>query len=274
MTMKLQEKLWQEFLSDNKKIDLSSFELKSSLNKDIWINDNKLRPEIAVKLVEIANNFMKNIGLDDIEIKDIVLTGSLANYNWSQYSDVDLHIMVDFDDIDENEELVREFFRGKSGNWNDRHDIKIRGFEVELYVQDIDEPHVSTGIYSLMNDAWVVKPQKDKPVLDLDTTKKKAQRLIDLIDDIQDLYNKDKLREAYVSSQLMKEKIRKLRKCGLETQAGAYSPENLAFKVLRRNGYLGKLGDLRDNSYDRLMSIEENMRREWHQYLDEAEKSL
>ena len=65
MTMKLQEKLWQEFLSDNKKIDLSSFELKPSLNKDIWINDNKLRPEIGVKLVEIAKNFMKNIGLDN-----------------------------------------------------------------------------------------------------------------------------------------------------------------------------------------------------------------
>jgi len=274
MTMEIQEMLWQEFLSDNEKIDLSSFELKSSLNKDVWINDNKLRPEIAVKLVEIAKNFMKNIGLDDIEIKDIVLTGSLANYNWSQHSDVDLHIMVEFDDLDENEELVREFFRGKSGNWNDRHDIKIRGFEVELYVQDIDEPHISTGIYSLMNDDWVIKPEKENPVLDLDTTKKKAQRLIDLIDDIQDLYNKDKLREAYVSSQLMKEKIRKLRKCGLETPAGAYSPENLAFKVLRRNGYLEKLGDLRDNSYDRLMSVTENMKREWHQYMDKVKKSL
>lgn len=274
MTMKLQEKLWQEFLSDNEKMDLSSFKLKPSLNTDVWLNDDKLRPEIAVKLVEIAKNFMKNVGLDDIEIKDIVLTGSLANYNWSQYSDVDLHIMVDFDDIDENEELVREFFRGKSGNWNDRHDIKIRGFEVELYVQDIDEPHVSTGIYSLMNDDWVVKPRKEDPVLDLDTTKKKAQRLIDLIDDIEKLYSEDKLREAYVSAQLMKEKIRKFRKCGLETPAGAYSPENLAFKVLRRNGYLGKLGDLRDNSYDRLMSIEENVKRRWYQYVDEVEKSL
>jgi len=274
MTMKIQEKLWQEFLSDNKKIDLSSFSLKSSLNRDIWIDDGKLRPEIAVKLVEIAKNFMKNIGLDDIEIKDIVLTGSLANYNWSEYSDVDLHIMVNFDDIDENDDLVREFFRGKSGNWNDRHDIKLRGFEVELYVQDVDEPHVSTGIYSIVNDSWVVEPQKEKPTLDLDTTKKKAQRLIDLIDDIEALYNEDKLREAYVSSQLMREKIRKLRRCGLDTPAGAYSPENLAFKVLRRNGYLEKLGTLRDSSYDRLMSITENMKREWYQYVDEAEKIL
>ena len=97
---------------------------------------------------------------------------------------------------------------------------------------------------------------------------------MDLVDDIEKLYNEEKLREAYVSSQLLKEKIRKFRKCGLETQAGAYSPENMAFKVLRRNDYLGKLNDLRNNSYDRLMSIEENLKREWRQYVDTAKETL
>tara|TARA_R100000005_G_C5001291_1_gene208406 strand:- start:4234 stop:5058 length:825 start_codon:yes stop_codon:yes gene_type:complete len=273
MIMEINKKLWEEFLQDNKKIDLESFKLKDELNRDIWTDDNKIRPEIAVKLIEIAKNFMSNLGLGDIEIKDIVLTGSLSNYNWSQYSDLDLHVMVDFDDLDENEELVREFFRGKSGNWNDRHDIKLRGFEVEIYVQDIDEPHISTGIYSLLEDEWVVKPTKDKPELDLKTTKMKAQNLMDLVDDIERLYRQNKLREAYVSSELLKQKIRKFRQCGLESPAGAYSPENLAFKVLRRNNYLGKLSDLRDNSYDRLMSINENLKRDWQNYLKEVEEA-
>ena len=274
MIMEINKKLWEEFLQDNKKIDLDSFKLRDELNRDVWANDDKIRPEIAVKLVEIAKNFMSNLGLGDIEIKDIVLTGSLSNYNWSQYSDLDLHVMVDFDDLDENEELVREFFRGKSGNWNDRHDIKLRGFEVEIYVQDIDEPHVSTGIYSLLKDEWVVKPTKDKPSLDLKTTKMKAQNLMDLVDDIERLYRENKLREAYVSSQLLKQKIRKFRQCGLESPAGAYSPENLAFKVLRRNEYLAKLSDLRDNSYDRLMSIDENLKRDWQNYLKEVDEAL
>jgi len=272
--MNSQKKLWEEFLKDTQKIDLASLSLKDTLNRDVWIDDDKVRPEISVRLVEIAKNFMGNLNLSDIDIKDIVLTGSLSNYNWSDYSDLDLHVLVDFNDIDENEDLVREFFRGKSGSWNDRHDIKLRGFEVEIYVQDIDEPHSSTGIHSLLNSAWVVKPQKENPTLDLETTKKKARRLMDLVDDIEKLYNEEKLREAYVSSQLLKEKIRKFRKCGLETQAGAYSPENMAFKVLRRNDYLGKLNDLRNNSYDRLMSIEENLKREWRQYVDTAKETL
>ena len=274
MIMNSHKKLWEEFLKDTQKIDLASLSLKDVLNRDIWMDDDKIRPEISVRLVEIAKDFMNNLGLSDIDIKDIVLTGSLANYNWSDYSDLDLHILVDFNDIDENEDLVREFFRGKSGNWNDRHDIKLRGFEVEAYVQDIDESHSSSGVYSLINNTWGVKPQKENPTLDLETTKKKAQRLMDLVDDIERLYNEEKLREAYVSSQLLKEKIRKFRKCGLETQAGAYSPENMAFKVLRRNDYLGKLNDLRNNSYDRLMSIEENIMREWYQYVDKVEKTI
>ena len=60
------------------------------------------------------------------------MTGSLANYNWSKFSDIDLHIIVNYEDIDDNSELVKDYVTAKRIVWNDTHDIKIYGFEVEV----------------------------------------------------------------------------------------------------------------------------------------------
>lgn len=268
--LETQSSLWKEFVEDSRSIDLDNFELNDELNPEIWMSENKIRPEIAVKLVEIAKDFLKNIGLEDIDYEDITFTGSLANFNWSKYSDVDLHVLVNFSDFDENVDLVREFFRAKSGLWNKDHDIRIRGFEVEIYGQDSEEPHISTGVYSLLKNEWLVKPTKEPTDINYRCVENKAERLMDMIDQAGEIFYKEEYKESHRFGRKIKEKIKKFRKCGLE-RGGQFSEENIAFKILRRNGYLEKLSNIVTNSYDRLMSVSDNYQKKFDNFIKEEE---
>ena len=238
-------------------IDLKSFRTRDSLNSKVWTEDKKLNPEIRKQLLMMANDFFESLEVGDLEIDDIILTGSLANYNWSKYSDVDLHILVDFKDLDENVELVRDYFNAKKGIWNDAHDIRVHGFDVEMYVQDTHEPHAATGVYSILNNKWNVEPQSlDDIEIDEKQVERKAEDLMKRIDNIEYKYDNEMYKEVVEDVTKLKEKIRRFRKCGLE-DSGEFSPENLAFKALRRNGYLEKLGDLSRDAYDKMMTIKQ-----------------
>ena len=192
----------------------------------------------------------------DLEPKDITLTGSLANYNWSKYSDIDLHIIVDFTEVDDNMELVKEFFRQLQTNWNNRHDILIKGYEVEIYFQDSNEAHISTGVYSVQNNEWIAKPTPESVSIDYANVKKKAQDISDRIDHIAKMMTDEEGDAVLDAIDRLKAKVRDMRKTGLEG-AGQYSVENLAFKVLRRSEELGRLSDLKAKAYDELMSIDQ-----------------
>ena len=151
--MKLLFENWRKHLTELDNFDLSTFKLKETLNPKIWTNE-EINPEVAQKLMEIANNFWDGLDLKDVDIVDIIITGSIANYNWTEMSDIDLHILVNFADVDENTELVDAYFRNVRANWNKTHNIMIKGHEVEVYLQDASEPHVSTGVYSLSRNEW------------------------------------------------------------------------------------------------------------------------
>jgi len=237
---------------------LPSFRAKMDLNREFWGREDYIESEVQEKLLQIARDFMESSDVSNVPIKDITFTGSLANYNYSKRSDVDLHIIIDFDDVDENSELVKEFFDFKRALWNQNHKILINGHEVEIYVQDVKEPHVSTGVYSVLDDQWLTKPNREETDIDYDNIKKKSQSLMKEIDGIERIEEFDVgvLEKKLNKINRLKEKIRKFRKIGLETD-GEYSIENLSFKVLRMNGYLKKLSDLKKNTYDEMMSLEE-----------------
>ena len=238
-------------------VDLSSFEFHDELNKDFWNQeDDRLDPEIRQKLIAIADDFWNSLEVGGADYDDITFTGSLAAHNYSKFSDVDLHILIDFSDVDDKTDLVREYFNAMKSIWNRLHDILIKGYEVEIYVQDVNDPHEAQGLYSILNDQWIKKPVLDKQDFDKDNVKKKAAGLMDQIDRLQPLIDDGKYEEAEKYADKLKEKIRKMRKTGLET-VGAYSVENLAFKVLRRYDYLGKLSDAKREAYDKMQSIKE-----------------
>ena len=251
--MKLLFENWRKHLTELDDFDFSTFELKKELNPKIW-DGEKLRPEVASRLHDIVNDFWSSLDLKDAGIVDIIITGSAANYNWSEKSDIDLHILVNFSDINAPMDLVKDYFRSVRANWNKVHNVKIGPHEVELYVQDTGEPHMSTGVYSLLYNKWETKPTYKEVTIDEPLVGKKAQALMDLIEDVEDVFAAGRYEEAREEAIRLRDKIRDFRKCGLE-QGGEFSPENLAFKVLRRNGYLGRLSDVRTNAYDRMMSL-------------------
>jgi predicted nucleotidyltransferase len=231
---------------------LKSFEVNDTLEPEVW-EDERLIAEVREALLKIVNDFLIDLPFD-IEPEDITLTGSLANYNWSKYSDIDLHIVLDFATVDENVDLVRELFRNLQMNWNTRHDIYMKGYEVEIYFQDSQEPHLSTGIYSIQNDDWLVKPEKEAASIDYANIEKKAEDIVDRISHIEQMMADEEGDTILDAIDRLKTKIRNMRQTGLEG-AGQYSVENLAFKVLRRSEELKRLSDLKAKAYDEFMTI-------------------
>jgi len=227
---------------------------KDTLNPKIW-TDMEIDPEVQSQLKAIAEDILKNIEIQ-AEIQDIVITGSTASYNWHKFSDIDLHILMDFKEIDKNLELVKRMLDQTRINWNKTHNIFIRGHEVELYFQDINEPHKAVGIWSILKEEWVADPVRSNPELDLRTAEKKAETIVKSIEHAVESFKKGDNFDAYEYATKIKKKIANMRKSGLDKE-GIYSPENLAFKMLRNANYLEKLSDIKITSYDRMMSIQE-----------------
>lgn len=249
-----------EYSDEDKKI-IKSFKPKDTLSDQIFdMSDKqiKIREDIRKKLIEISETFIESLGIEFF-VHDIVLTGSLANYNWSNYSDVDLHILIDFDEINETatkkspalKDMIKEFFDAKKNIWNEKHKITIKGYDVELYVQDIEEPHVSSGVYSILNNKWVVEPDKKKHNIDDTKILQKGDEFISKIDKLID--NKDD-KDILSKIEELRKKLKQFRQCGLEN-GGEYSYENLTFKLLRRNGYIEKLLNLKNHVLDKKLSV-------------------
>ena len=228
--------------------------INDTLQPIFWSN-NILNSQISDKLIEIAKKFFDDLDLEGVDIEDITFTGSLANYNWTKYSDVDLHLLVDFSKIDENYDLVREFFNAKTSLWNKTHNILLKTYEVEIYVQDINEDHHSTGVYSILNNEWIAEPVKVEPKVDTDMVKRKINSFIDMIERVEDSCDNKEYEKCYNMAVNLARKIKKFRKSGLEDK-GEYSNENLTFKYLRNHGFIETLYNMRNESYDKMMSLE------------------
>ena len=245
---------------DAENVDVSSFKFHDELNTKFWSTGKKLDPVISQRLLKIASQFFENLDLPSVQIKDIRFTGSLANYNWSNYSDVDLHIVVNFADVDENEDIVRDMLNAQKALWNKRHDIKIFGFEVEIYVENEGETHHSSGVYSILNNSWVVEPQPQEPQVDWHSVKAKAASFMDQIDRAKLLYSEANYEEALATSRYLSDRIKNYRRAGLDSPEGEFSVENLVFKVLRRNESLKDLMRLKVYSYDAVISVQDKQR--------------
>jgi len=226
-----------------------------SLNPNLWDYDKTLKRNVRKSLLQAAIDFMKEHNIDINIVDDIVITGSMANFNWNSYSDIDLHILIDFKDINSDIELVREYYKVAKSLWNSIHDIQICDHEVEIYVQDINETHFATGIYSVKSSKWLKKPTSvDQIKPDNSQINNKYTIIMSKINDIDTLIKQDKFKQAIRNAEKLRDRIKKMRQTGLETK-GEYSIENLAFKKLRNEGQLDRLHDLRQQAYDDYLSI-------------------
>jgi hypothetical protein len=247
-----------EYTKDDQRI-VKSFETKDSLSSEIFDKSKdgfKMKEDVRKRLLEISDEFVESFGVEFF-IHDIVLTGSLSNYNWSEFSDVDLHILIDMNEIDENNDssilktIIKEFFDAKKNVWNEKHNIKIRGFDVEVYVQDVEEPHISSGVYSILHDKWEIEPKMETPNIDDRKILEKGEDFAKKIDKLVDLGLNSQVLPKIES---LRKKLKQFRQSGLE-MGGEYSYENLTFKLLRRNGYIEKLLKLKTDITDKKLSI-------------------
>lgn len=249
-------------MMENVKRILSSFNIQDELNPNIWTNPenpsmSKMQQDVRSSLLAIANEFIEFLGVE-IFVSDISMTGSLANYNWSEFSDVDLHIMYDFNESGEFKEIYQELFKLKKTLFNSTHDITVKGYDVELYVQDTNESHFSTGVYSVLYDKWIAEPSKEDVTIDENKITEKVEQWMDIIDATMDSVEDEDLDEALEQIEKIKDKLKKYRSCGLEKE-GEYSYENLVFKFLRRNGYIQKLFDFTNELMDKRLSLEQQI---------------
>ena len=235
--------------------DLEPF-YQPKLNPKVWgiadVNSApKIHPGLRNRLLVIAQDFYEALKIE-IPIEDIHLTGSLANYNWTKYSDFDVHVLFDFTKINEDTALVKKALDGQRFMWNQRHPVQILGHDVELYAQDISEPHIASGLYSLLKDEWITIPRFTPPSIDPKDVSRRVEALETEIEMLaKEIESSDfgLIQEPLISRvDWLKEKIMKARKDGL-SERGEFSVENLTFKALRNSGYIEKLIDLGKEAY-------------------------
>ena len=232
--------------------ELNSFKLSDAvtfhdkLNPKLW-NSAKLRPEVKDQLIRIAEDFLTELGVHDLDVKDITISGSNAAYSYTKYSDLDLHILVDMGNLPVDE-VYKELFNAKKTIYNDSHDIKIHTIPVELYIQDSRQPVVSLGEYSVMNDEWIKIPTKRRSDFDQTATKSKYEKLLSLIEMALKSRKYSKIKHII-------DTIKRYRQTGLD-KGGEFGPENLAYKMLRSQGYITKLYDLRDKLHSEILTVE------------------
>ena len=221
------------------------------LNPGLWGKDEHLRPEVREALLRIADDFREFLGVDDLEVKDITISGSNAAFNYTPTSDIDLHLVVNIPELDD--EVYRELFNAKKYQYNDQHDIRVRGSDVELYVQPAEDNHISQGIYSVVQQKWLNVPRRLRAEVDDDSVRHKAEDLEARIQQAMESGDPETMNRLW-------QKIKDMRKAGLE-QKGEFSTENLVFKLLRVNGLIEKLQTARQAARDQELSLNERKRK-------------
>lgn len=232
--------------------ELDSFKMSDAITFHDKLNPKlfrgtHLQSDVSDQLKVIAQDFLQELGIKGLDVKDITISGSNAAYSYTPNSDLDLHILVDLSQYPDDE-IYQELFHAKKTIYNDSHNIKVHGIPVELYVQDSNEPVISLGEYSILKDKWLRIPTKRRSNLDQTATKQKYEKLLKLAEYALKSKKLGKVKQVLQT-------IKRYRQAGLD-KGGEFGPENLAFKALRSQGIITKLYDLRDKLHSQHLSIE------------------
>jgi predicted nucleotidyltransferase len=245
-------------------IDFSSFFPKETLCPFIFHANSQIKKEIRKSLLTVASDFFNFLNFDWVEdgVKDVWLVGSLASFNWSEvYSDIDMHIIVDFENITNDIDLLETNLKISKELYQLKHDISIEGFKVEPYIQDSGEEIKSDGIYSILRQTWIKKPIRKEFSTPLSAITKITDPIEQRIEDALSDYNLGQYQKAVKKARKIKADIKNLRKRGLE-EGGEFSVKNIAFKALRRNQSIEKLDQIISKGFDKQVSIDTGVNKE------------
>lgn len=229
-------------------MQLASQKLKvqNTLDPRLWDEDQQLRPEVKSKLTTIAEDFYQYCEIE-FPVLDVVITGSMANYNWTEQSDLDLHLITDYRQIKCDQELD-ELFDTKRRLYELEHEITIRGIPVTLYVEDVNQPGVSQGLYSIWDDQWIKEPTKVNFTIDQKQFTHDLKMWLVLIKLV------ERLKDSTTVNHTLK-LIRHYRKLALKQPQGEFSTANWVYKQLRNQGDLGRLQDLANDLKGKELSL-------------------
>jgi hypothetical protein len=237
--------------------ELDKFDLRDAvkfhdrLNPRIWGRDEHMLPAVRERLLATAADFQEFLGVPDLDVVDITVSGSNAAYSYTDGSDIDLHLVVRMPA--QNSEVFQELFNAKKYQYNNEHDIRIGGADVELYVQPADQPHVSQGIYSVRDQKWLAVPRRRRAEIDDQCVQHKSEDLAARIDAAVESGDAEQMSRLW-------DKIKNMRKVGLETH-GEFGCDNLVFKMLRRSGHIEQLKQAKTAAHDQALSLAERKKR-------------
>lgn len=225
-----------------------SFQVHDQLNPTFW-DGEMLRPKVRSQLKKIAMAWIDYVGIDKNGIEDILLLGGNAGYNYTKYSDLDLHVVIDKTKT-ECPDLLSDYYKDKKQLWALTHDVKIYGHGVEPYIEEIGKKRrKNQGVYSIKNNKWIMIPGKFTGDIDRDLLKSKVSDMIDKINSVIKHSNNISVLESLLK------KIRDMRNAGLD-KSGEFAFENLVFKELRNKGYIDKLANHIIKLQDKSLTLE------------------
>jgi predicted nucleotidyltransferase len=237
-------------------VPTKTIKFSNQLNPKIWNKDELLKPEVRIAILKIIKKYIESID-KKIKFKDIVLTGSIANYNYNELSDLDIHIVVDYKNIGDNEDLLLKYFKGIKDDWSNKYKLTIYGYPVEIFIQNERTPIESAAVYSVLNNKWIQKPENDKPNFNIKEIKNIAANFINKFDDIKKDFKVNKDYTKTLSEiELIKKEISDMRKVGLDKE-GEFSTENLSFKLLRNLDILNKINLFKEKLINKQLSLKE-----------------
>lgn len=225
--------------------ELNEYKLHTSLDSRIWDANNKLYPEVKDALIKIANLFLETLqGI--LTLQDIRITGSEANYNYTKDSDIDLHLVFDYSEINVDPDFLDDYFFSKRQIFNNQYAFTVKGVPVELSVENINSSLVATGVYSLYTDSWLRIPNNaGMEVMDFNLDS--YERIVNAIRKIVASGDRERIQKLWKN-------IKALRKLSLKLQ-GEFGEGNLIFKRLRAEGFIGMVKDALDAAISRELSL-------------------
>lgn len=231
-------------------MDLNEFRVyNQSLCPDLWDEYQHLDPRVRVNLLRLAYDFYKKTKFV-APIVDVWLMGSIANYNWTPESDVDVHILIDFSQLKMPPETASKVAKSAGASWNQEHNVMAKNHKVEINIQSVkaEKPYVM-GIYSLVKDEWVRKPCQVNPQINKSLIQQKYSEMKKCIDAALQSEDREKMKEV-------KDYLDDYRQYGLD-HGGELSTENIVYKILRSKGLVKTLKDTITQTYDREMTVAE-----------------
>jgi hypothetical protein len=221
---------------------IQGYDRHEELNPKLW-KGNSLDPRVKSALLDIARAFEEFVDIN-VPVVDVLITGGQVSYHYTDQSDLDLHLVIDYDQVECDQE-VGELLDSKRLLFKQQHQIEISGIPVEPGTEDLNRPSVSAA-YSIVKDQWIRDPKNYGSQIDDAEVKKQSLQWAKIIRGVLGQNDPETAKKCLSL-------LRKYRKIGLK-KTGEYGAENLTYKSLRNQGLVKKLADQVNSNLDRRLS--------------------